>query len=67
MGDLDAWLAALGIQPARPRGNSAIYVVGPSGAVIAIVDAPNDAATLAADFLKIRRRWRVAHAGRAAA
>jgi protein SCO1/2 len=41
--------------------NSTVYVIGPDAELIAVASAPRDAATLAADFLKIRQRYRAAH------
>jgi protein SCO1/2 len=41
--------------------NSTVYVIGPDAELIAVANAPHDAATLAADFLKIRQRYRATH------
>jgi protein SCO1/2 len=38
--------------------NSAIYVLGPDGKWIAVSTGPHEAATIAADYLKIRQRYR---------
>ncbi len=72
--ELEPWLEALEIGVRREREGSAtlaadpaVYVVGPDGAVLAIVSAPTDPATFASDLLKIRRRWRAAHGHRAPA
>jgi protein SCO1 len=40
--------------------NSAIYVLGPDAKWIAVSTGPHEPATLAADFLKIRQRYRPA-------
>ena len=37
--------------------NSAVYVLGPNAEWIAVATGPHDPATLAGDFLKIRRRY----------
>ncbi len=46
--------------------NSAIYVLGPDAKWIAVSTGPHEPATLAADFLKIRQRYRPAASAPAA-
>jgi protein SCO1/2 len=41
--------------------NDTVYVIGPAAELIAVTNGPRDAATLAADFLKIRQRYRASH------
>jgi protein SCO1/2 len=41
--------------------NDTIYVVGPGAELIAVASGPHVAATVAADFLKIRQRYRAQH------
>jgi protein SCO1/2 len=38
--------------------NSTVYVLGPDASLVAVSGAPHDAATIAADYLKIRARHR---------
>ena len=64
---MDPWLKALGVsvhiqhqpdgQPYNVTHNSTIYVVGPETKLLAVFSAPHDAATIAADFLKIRQHY----------
>jgi protein SCO1/2 len=41
--------------------NDTVYVIGPAAELIAVTSDPRDAATVAADFLKIRQRYRASH------
>ncbi len=41
--------------------NSTVYVIGPNAELIATSSGPHEAATIAADFLKIRQRYQAAH------
>jgi protein SCO1 len=41
--------------------NSTVYFIGPSAELIAVASGPHDPATIAADYLKIRQRYRSAH------
>jgi protein SCO1/2 len=41
--------------------NPTVYVIGPDAELIAVSSAPHDAATIAADYLKIRQRYQAAH------
>jgi protein SCO1/2 len=41
--------------------NSTVYVIGPNAELIAISSGPHEAATIAADYLKIRQRYQAAH------
>ena len=47
-----------GSEPYNVVHNSAIYVLAPGGAWIAVSTGPHQAATIAADYLKIRQRYR---------
>jgi len=63
-------LAALGVTVEKHRHgaddytvthNDTIYVIGPGAELVAVAGGPHDAATVAADFLKIRQRYRASH------
>jgi protein SCO1/2 len=41
--------------------NSTVYVIGPNAELIATSSGPHEAATIAADYLKIRQRYQAAH------
>jgi protein SCO1/2 len=41
--------------------NSTVYFIGPAAELIAVASGPHAAATIAADYLKIRQRYRSAH------
>ena len=41
--------------------NSTVYVIGPDAELIAVSSGPHEAATIAADYLKIRQRYQAAH------
>ena len=52
---------AHGAQSYNVVHNSTIYVIGPRAEWIALSSAPHDAATIAADYLKIRRGYAATH------
>ena len=41
--------------------NSTVYFIGPAAELIAVASGPHDPATIAADYLKIRQRYRATH------
>jgi protein SCO1/2 len=41
--------------------NDTIYVIGPNAELVAVSSGPHDPATLASDYIKIRRRYRASH------
>ena len=41
--------------------NSTVYFVGPAAELVAVASGPHDPATIAADYLKIRQRYRSTH------
>jgi protein SCO1/2 len=68
--DLAPLLKALGVSVQKHRHggdeytvvhNSTVYVIGPDAELIAVSSGPHDAATIAADYLKIRQLTRAAH------
>jgi protein SCO1 len=63
-------LSALGVTVEKHRHggesynvvhNSTVYVIGPAAEWIAVSSGPHAAATIAADFLKVRQRHQIAH------
>lgn len=64
---MDPWLKALGVtvhaqpapegQPYNVTHNGTVYVVGPGAELVAVFGQPHDAATIAADFLRIREHY----------
>jgi protein SCO1/2 len=41
--------------------NPTVYMIGPEAELIAVSSPPHDAATIAADYIKVRQRYQAAH------